>query len=462
MYKRQQQGVAIGIFIKEPGKSGPAKVCHADLRGKRAQKYEQLFEQDVEITDWTQLSPQLPFYLFASQNVDLQAEYAGCWSSLDIFPLTTTGIKTHRDHFAVGFEEAELLNRVIDFRNLQKSNEDLSALYELKNTRDWKIEARRISLSKQTDWEKYLVEYHYRPFDFRKIFHHSDIVELPRTDVMQHLYPENLALGVGRQGLAVGSTWDIVIVTRKVIDTNVYRRGGVQVFPLYLYPTQAAAKQSNLLNVATWPPDEVHGGRAPNLNPEFVQEMAQKLGIIFTPSAAGDLQTTFGPEDIFHYIYVIFHSPTYRTRYAEFLKIDFPRVPLTAEVALFRTLCGLGKELVGLHLLESPQVNQFRTRYPIAGDNLVDKGYPKYVPPQNDHPGRININKSQYFEGISPEVWGFYIGGYQVLGKWLKDRQGRQLSYDDLTHYQQVVVALQKTIELMEKIDIAIPEWPVV
>ena len=135
-----QQGVAIGIFVKQPGKSGPAKVYHADLWGTRAQKYEQLFEQDVIITEWQQLTPQPPFYLFASQNVDLQAEYAGCWSSLDIFPLTTTGIKTHRDHFAVGFEEAELLNRVIDFRNLQKSSEELSALYKLKNTRDWKIE----------------------------------------------------------------------------------------------------------------------------------------------------------------------------------------------------------------------------------------------------------------------------------------------------------------------------------
>ena len=199
----------------------------------------------------------------------------------------------------------------------------------------------------------------------------------------------------------------------------------------------------------------------PNLNPDFVAEMAQKLGLTFTPNAAGDLQNTFDPEEIFHYIYAIFHSPTYRSRYAEFLKIDFPRVPLTSDVALFRSLCGLGKELVGLHLLESPRVGQLSTRYPVAGDNRVEKGYPKYVPPQNDRSGRININKSQFFEGISPDVWEFLIGGYQVLDKWLKDRQGRQLSHDDLTHYQQVVVALQKTIELMDKIDIAIPKWPV-
>ena len=171
--------------------------------------------------------------------------------------------------------------------------------------------------------------------------------------------------------------------------------------------------------------------------------------------------TTFGPEDIFHYIYALFHSPTYRSRYAEFLKIDFPRVPLTADAALFRTLCELGEELVGLHLLESPAVAELITRYPVAGDNRIAKGYPHYAPPQDNRPGRVNINKSQYFEGVTPEVWEFHIGGYQVLDKWLKERQGRQLSYDDLTHYQQVVVALQKTIELMEKIDQVIPEWPV-
>jgi very-short-patch-repair endonuclease len=169
----------------------------------------------------------------------------------------------------------------------------------------------------------------------------------------------------------------------------------------------------------------------------------------------------FTPEDIFHYIYAIFHSPTYRSRYAEFLKIDFPRLPLTSDVELFRSLCGLGRELVGLHLLESPQVGQFITRYPIVGDNRVEKGYPKYAPPKEGQPGRVNINKSQYFEGVPPEVWQFHIGGYQVLDKWLKDRQGRQLSYDDLTHYQKVMVALQKTIELMEKIDTTISKWPI-
>lgn len=101
------------------------------------------------------------------------------------------------------------------------------------------------------------------------------------------------------------------------------------------------------------------------------------------------------------------------------------------------------------------------TRYPVAGDNLVEKGHPRYVAPQGETPGRVYINATQYFEGIAPQVWAFMVGGYQVLDKWLKDRRGRQLSYDDLTHYQRVVVALQETIRLMAEVDAAIPTWPI-
>ena len=165
---------------------------------------------------------------------------------------------------------------------------------------------------------------------------------------------------------------------------------------------------------------------------------------------------TFTPEDVFHYIYAIFHSPTYRERYAEFLKIDFPRVPLTSDAALFRELCALGRELVALHLLESPAVNDLFTHFPVPGENRVEKGYPRY----NETTGRVYINKDQYFEGIPPEVWNFSIGGYQVSQKWLKDRRGRVLDYDELNHYQKVLAALRETMCRMEEIDLAIDDWP--
>ena len=143
------------------------------------------------------------------------------------------------------------------------------------------------------------------------------------------------------------------------------------------------------------------------------------------------------------------------------LKIDFPRVPLTSDAALFRSLCEFGGRLVSLHLLESPEARQFITRYPVAGDNRIEKDYPAYTPPKGEQPGRVKINAAQYFEGMPPEVWEFYIGGYQPAQKWLKDRRGRQLSYDDLSRYQQIVAALHNSGELVQRIDALIPEWPV-
>ena len=172
---------------------------------------------------------------------------------------------------------------------------------------------------------------------------------------------------------------------------------------------------------------------------------------------SGDCEATFGPEDVFDYIYTVFHSPSYRERYAEFLKIDFPRVPLTSDREKFRKLVRLGGDLVALHLLESPLLARPATRYPVVGDNRVEKGYPKYFAPGVVEPGskagdgvvlevgRVYINRSQYFEGVPSEVWEHQVGGYQVCDKWLKDRRGRQLSYDDLTHYQMVVGAAGET-----------------
>ncbi|MCY3867725.1 MAG: hypothetical protein OXG68_20000, partial [Chloroflexi bacterium] len=165
----------------------------------------------------------------------------------------------------------------------------------------------------------------------------------------------------------------------------------------------------------------------------------------------------FGPEDVFDYAYAIFHSPTYRQRYAEFLKIDFPRLPLTSDVELFAALVQLGAELVDLHLMKSAQLSEFITTFDIEDGNEVARGFPKY----NEVNQRVYINKTQFFGGVSPEIWDFHIGGYRVAEKWLKDRRGRLLSYDDLTHYQKIIVALSETRRLMSAIDDAIPGFPI-
>jgi len=234
-------------------------------------------------------------------------------------------------------------------------------------------------------------------------------------------------------------------------------KDGSNVFPLYLYGKEN--NQKHIEYEQYYPISDRK--RIPNINLKFIKIIEKKEKLIFVSDGHGDLSSTFGPEDIFHYIYAVFHSPTYRQRYAEFLKIDFPRVPMTSRPELFRKLCLLGEELVALHLLESPYISQLITRYPVVGDNIVEKGFPKFVAYEEGAPGYVYINKAQYFEGVPKEVWDFHVGGYQVCEKWLKDRRGRQLSFDDLMHYQKVVVALKETIRLMGEIDKAILGWPI-
>jgi predicted helicase len=208
------------------------------------------------------------------------------------------------------------------------------------------------------------------------------------------------------------------------------------------------------------------------LGKRFVEDFESKLSLRFDPHKTQNATfEAFGPRDVLAYIYAVFHSPTYRERYAEFLKIDFPRVPLTSDVDLFWTLVQLGSELVDLHLVQHPKLSEKITSFPVPGSNQVKPrgGFPKFIPAGESRTktsevaeeNRVYINLEQYFRGVPEDVWEFQVGGYQVLDKWLKDRRGRVLSYDDLEHYQRIVVALKETIRLMDEIDQAIPSWPI-
>jgi len=225
-------------------------------------------------------------------------------------------------------------------------------------------------------------------------------------------------------------------------------------FPLYLYLKDGELQFQGSL------PDTKAKCR-PNLSQAFIQDCADRLGLTLISEGKGDRLQTFGPEDVFDYMYAVFHSPAYRERYAEFLKIDFPRLPLTSNIELFRSLCEIGGRLAALHLMETPI--HLVTSYPIAGNDAVEAV--RYsAPGEGSEMGRVWINKTQYFEGVPPEVWAFQIGGYQVCQKWLKDRKGRLLTYDDMTHYQRIVAVLAETIRLMAAVDEAIAArggWPI-
>jgi predicted helicase len=204
-------------------------------------------------------------------------------------------------------------------------------------------------------------------------------------------------------------------------------------FPLYLYPENKDQQSTD------------GSKRRPNLNPEIVTAIAKGLGLQFTDEKE-DTPNTFAPIDLLDYIYAVLHSPEYREKYKEFLKIDFPRVPYPADAENFWQLVQLGGELRQIHLLESDVVETPITQYPEDGDNVVVK--PLY------RDGSVFINDTQYFSGVPEIAWNFYIGGYQPAQKWLKDRKGRELSYEDIFHYQKIIVALTETARIMEEIDI--------
>jgi predicted helicase len=435
-----QQGVAIGILVKETGKSGPTTVHYADLWGLREGKYQALAEADVNVTEWDELKPSSPYYLFIPRNEADLDEYMRGWKITDIFPVNNIGMQTHRDYFVTDMNEETLHTRISTFRNATVDDEEIRTQF---NLGEWDVTTARRKVQEDKDWEERFVSCLWRPFDFRYLYYHKDLVDRPRPQITEPLLKHNMALLAMRQIALQGGCSHFLVANVPSIDRVFYSdKGAASVFPLYLYPAEGEMQLGK-------------GHRRPNLNPEFVKAVSDKLGLEFIEDGRGDLKQTFGPEDVFNYAYAVFHSPTYRTRYAEFLKIDFPRLPLTSDKELFKSLAAKGDELVSLHLMESPVLNNLITKYPIAGSNTVEKVT------YDDNSQRVCINKTQYFEGIPLGVWDFHIGGYQVCQKWLKDRKSRTLTYDELTHYQRVIVALKETIRLMAEIDGLIPGWPV-
>ncbi|MFA5160643.1 MAG: type ISP restriction/modification enzyme [Elusimicrobiales bacterium] len=447
-----QQGVAIGIFVKRAGKHDKdAQVRHAGLSGLREGKYEILSETDCVSTKWKTLKPQSPHYLFIPQDNRLKAEYEQGWKINEIMPVNSVGIVTARDALTIHLDRAEAWHVVNDFANLPP--ETAREKYGLgDDARDWKVALAQADLKAPPLSEDKLVPILYRPFDVRHTYYTGNSRGfhcMPRGEVMRHMLAgKNLAIIARRQ--MIGELMSYFYASNSLISDGVIRsdnKGGESLFPLYLYQT---ADTADLFEQAD------SGERRPNLSPEFIKEFAERLKLSFIQDGKGDLKTTFGPEDIFHYGYTVFYSPEYRRRYAQFLKMDFPRLPLTTDIKLFRKLCAIGEELVSLHLMENLPAP--KARYPETGDNLVENV--RYTEPSGKTPGRVYINAKQYFENVPPQVWNYQIGGYQVCNKWLKDRKSRKLSYDDLTRYMSITAALSQTITLQSEIDQSINAWP--
>jgi predicted helicase len=285
---------------------------------------------------------------------------------------------------------------------------------------------------------------------------------------MQNMFKSNHAILVPRQFSGVFKHVFISVFPTDCNLTGTAKKfGSAPIFPLYLYPEPNAQQTIGQTTE-----------RTPNLNPAIVKLLAEKLGLTFVPEkelegnvcfinnaeVRPDFKTTFAPIDILDYIYAVLHSPTYREKYKEFLKIDFPRVPYPKgrdamhRVSTFWQLVELGSEIRQIHLLESPKVNQFITSYPNDGNNTVTRKMTTASPGweatnKEKSLGRVWINDQQYFDGVPLIAWEFYIGGYQPAQKWLKDRHGRTLNFEDILHYQKIIVALTETYRLMLEVD---------
>ena len=367
----------------------------------------------------------------------MQTTYDKFVAISEIFEKFSFGVTTARDHFVVGFTEHEIKQRMRTFTS--NLPDDLVAQsLDLKDTSEWILKATRASIEK-SDWTKYIKQYSYRPFDNRSICYSPALIERDRFEVMQHILDkDNLVLSLTRR--LRDPIWQHVYITKHITDkTLLSSRDNCYCLPIYLYKKTEKSKKSYLKGaMMLFEPEAEYGVKKPNLSPAFFEKLTREY------------KKAPSPEEIFYYIYAVLYSSIYRTKYAEFLKIDFPRVPFTKDYKLFKKMGGYGEKLVELHLLKSSELDAPTAKFEGKGNDKVEK--PRY------EKGKLYINKDQYFEGISHEVWEYQIGGYQVCDKWLKDRKGRPLSLDDITHYCKVVTSLKKTIEVQSKIDSAYPE----
>lgn len=440
------QGVSINIFVKTGSKKKNelGVINHYDLFGEREVKYPFLQKKNIKDIEWTKVLNKEPYYFFVPKDFELDDIYKKGFKIDDLLKNYVSGFQTKRDKITIKFSSSELKDVKDTFD--EKSIEEIRSILQLPaDGRDWKIEWAQKDLAINSPKA---IKVMYRPFDDRYTYYTGNskgFVAYPRAEMLQHLNKkDSLSLISCRQQ----STFDFqhVFVSRLVSDmcniSSQTKETGY-IFPLYIYPSQ-----SN---------DEIftNENRTPNLNHEIISKITDNLKLEFS-NEKGETENSLAPIDILDYIYSVLHSPTYRAKYKEFLKIDFPRIPYPKNQETFWQLVNLGGEIRKIHLLETPKVEEYITSYPIDGDNTITTKIGKNdweITDEENGFGRIWINSEQYFENIPLSAWEFYIGGYQPAQKWLKDRKERTLKFDDILHYQKIIVALSETDRLMKEID---------
>jgi len=426
-----QQGVAIVLYLKQEKPQKDKKVYYADLWGLREGKYKYLFRNDLQSTEWQELTPTAPYYFFVPKDFTLQEEYKKFWKVTDIFNKFSIGVVTSRDHFVVGFNKNEIIQRLRIFTG-SLPDELVKKSLKIKDTRTWNLSEARKAIKSEKLYDK-IYPYSFRIFDERFICYDPYLIERDRMHIMKSFTYENLALSTTRQEHKIGEFGAFI---SSFISDYHYLSQSTYFFPLYLYKQEEEKKHKSKSTIMmVFEPKAEYKTKEPNFTPEFIKAVS---------TLYKKEPTT---EEIFYYIYAVLYSSTYRKRYEEFLKIDFPRIPLPSNNNVFKKLSNLGKELVKLHLFKSPELAETGIAFPKGNSNTVEKVF------YDEKNQRVFINKDQYFEGITREVWEYRIGAYQVMHKYLKDRKKRRLSLDEINQYMKMAKAIRLTIELQERID---------
>lgn len=400
-----QQGASINIFIKtkkrkKKGKLG--KVFHCDLYGKRDEKYEYLSNNSLESIDFKEITLWEPYYFFVDKDFSNWQQYEEGFSIEDLYEKKSPGIVTSKDAILIDFDNDALYEKVKNYYGIEP---DKSLIKNLS----------------------------YRPFDDRYLYYDTNIIERSRERVMKH-FIETFNIGLMTVKKIEVGEFAHSIIYKDIVESHAVSIKEINyIFPLYLYEdVDTIFNKKSQLN------------RKPNLNTEITSKLENNLGLKFTPEPECT-SDTFCPLDILDYIYAILHKPSYREDYKEFLKIDFPRIPYPNNKDDFWSLVALGGDLRKVHLLESSPVNNCIASYPEVGTNKIEL--------VNYKSGKVWISKQQYFDNVPENAWNMYIGSYQPAQRWLKDRKGRVLGFDEVRHYQKIIKALVETDRIMMELD---------
>lgn len=391
------QGVSINIFVKSGGKAKGkyANVYHHSLYGTREDKYSFLNRASLATIPFKKLKPVEPYFFFSPKDFSVQGEYERGFKIDELMPNNCIGVATGNDNTLVRISEDE-------FNSMNMTNTD------------------------------YIQKYSYRPFDERYIYYDTSIVQRARERIMRHMKKDNISLLCTSKNRQLSTLYFSVshnISDRHYLDSS---SDSMSVFPLYLYSSNMGIED-----------------RTVNFNTGLYVKIAE--GLNFYPSfdkRVGDSTRGYDgvltPQDLFDYIFAILHSPSYRERYKEFLKISFPRIPYPKDKQKFHVLVEMGTKLRMLHLMQNLP-SQTGISFPESGSLRIDR-----LQWQNN---RVYINAEQYFEGVSELAWNFFIGGYQPAQKWLKDRKGRTLNFNDILHYGRIIYVLEQIDKIMKEID---------